>query len=317
MGLYMTQLYKPGGIRVLVAGSGNVTGMNIVRAIKESVELIIGIDCGMENPADKFCKNYTVPLAEHHDYIKTLIDIIRKNHITHIFASNDHDLRSCAEHRDVLSKENIMLNGTGKNILCWLDKKETARLFQLNNIATPELLEKITAPCVIRKNKAGDGKKFVYILKNDYERNSIPCYPVQDAVITRYKEGEEYTIDVLCDNQSNVLSAVPRKRRRVEGGMAHFAEVMQDDALISKVCELSQKLGLTGVNCVQCIKQDSEYYFIEINPRPGSGLDLTIHAGVNMPLLWIFSTMGTIPLHCPPPVWGMKMLRYYDGYYFV
>jgi carbamoyl-phosphate synthase large subunit len=305
-------------INVLVAGSGNITGMNVIRALTKQVSLVIGTDCDYENPANKFCQNYVVPRAAQPDYMPTIMGIAKKHHITHIITSNDHEVRALSKHADELKKENIVLNGFGVNTLNCLNKNETSKLFCENNIATPEVLNDVDFPCVIRKNEVGDKQKFVFIVRSVQE---MPAVDWREAIITRFIKGDEYTIDILCDNQSNALSVVPRLRRKVQGGMVHFAEIVKNNSLINEVTGLAKKLSLTGINCVQCIENENngggggKYYFTEINPRPGSGLDLTINAGINMPLLWIKQTGGE-KIKITEPVWGMKMLRYYDGYYY-
>ena len=63
------------------------------------------------------------------------------------------------------------------------------------------------------------------------------------------------------------------------------------------------------------ISDGENYNFIEINPRPGSGIDLSIHSGVNMPLLWIKDTLGE-EYQVSEARWGMQMKRYFSGYYY-
>ena len=133
--------------------------------------------------------------------------------------------------------------------------------------------------------------------------------------MTRFVDGVEYTVDVLCDSNSNLLSAIPRKRINVVGGMVHHAQIEKEDKLISLCRKLSKSVGLVGMSCIQCITDGENYNFIEINPRPGSGIDLSIHSGVNMPLLWIKETLGEECL-IKAPKWGMQMKRYFSGYYF-
>ena len=91
---------------------------------------------------------------------------------------------------------------------------------------------------------------------------------------------------------------------------------MYDQELIAQCAKIALSAGLVGMSCIQCIKtKDNQYYFIEINPRPGSGIDLSINAGVNMPLLWLKETSDE-NMVVPEPIWGMQMKRYFCGYYY-
>lgn len=135
--------------------------------------------------------------------------------------------------------------------------------------------------------------------------------------MTRWIEGEEYTVDVLCDNSSDVLVAVPRRRIVVQQGMVHHACTVNEQSLLDHIREICKTLLMKGINCIQCIynRQDQQYYFIEVNPRPGGGIDLSIQAGANMPALWVRNTLGE-SCHIKEPIWNLHLLRYYAGYFY-
>ena len=81
--------------KVLVAGSGNVTGLNVIRALAKHEDVyIVGCDFDEENPSRLFCKNYKVPRCAEPGYPDAMSSIIESEHITHIIASNDHDVRA-------------------------------------------------------------------------------------------------------------------------------------------------------------------------------------------------------------------------------
>ena len=298
--------------RVLVTGSGNVTGQHVIRALLGQIPVIIGADFQVNNAANQYCYNYVVPKASQSDYINVVRHIIDENNITHIIASNDHDLRTLSSCHDKLG---ACVNGISGNIERFLNKFETTRLFVKYGVLTPEIIDVTNYPCVVRKTNVGDGKKFVYVMKSCVDYVDLSMYNKSDYVVTRYIEGDEYTIDVLCDNNSTPLSIVPRLRKEVRGGMVHFAEVIKHDEIIQQTRELATKCGLVGINCVQCIWDGKNCWFTEVNARPGSGTELTTQAGVNMPLLWLQLNEGQI-IDVPQPNWGLKMVRYSSGYFF-
>ena len=63
---------------VLIAGSGNVTGLNVIRAlVKHNDVHLVGCDFDEENPSRLFCKNYKVPRCADAGYpaaIKSIIE---------------------------------------------------------------------------------------------------------------------------------------------------------------------------------------------------------------------------------------------------
>lgn len=303
---------------ILVAGSGNITGINIIKALVLSEHnFVIGCDFNELNPANKYCKNLVVSKCNQESYFEEILKIIEDYNINYIFTSNDHELRVLVNNISILAGRNVCLNGFGINTLKFLNKLDTTNLFINNNILAPKEYQKnnIAFPVVIRKNEMGAGQKFVYIVNSSEELYKIPVDQIENAIYTEFIKGHEFTIDVVCDQDSKVYSAVPRLRKEVRDGMVYFAEVEKNEIVINHTVKLAEQLKLTGVNCVQCILNNNQCYFIEVNPRPGSGMDLSTAAGVNMPQIWI-DLMSNNKIEYKEPQWGLKMLRHYDGYYF-
>lgn len=302
---------------VLIAGSGNVTGLNVIRSLVKHYDVhLVGCDFDVENPSRLFCKNYSVPRCADAGYPDAIKSIIEGEQITHIIASNDHDVRALSL---MSEKENgfPMFNGLGKNTLNCLDKRATEQLFLDSGVLTPTILkDRKDYPYVLRIENMGKRKKFVHIVRREEDREQIPEEDYQAGLMSRYIEGIEYTVDVICDQNSNLIAAVPRERISVVGGMVHHARIVKDEQLIKQCGLIAKSAGLVGMNCIQCIKtKDEKFFFIEINPRPGSGIDLSINAGVDMPYMWLLCTSG-IEVAAPEIRWGLQMKRYYCGYYY-
>ena len=297
---------------VLVAGSGNVTGMNVIRALVNQKDVsVIGCDFDAENPSKLYCESFQVPRCADELYPVAIKKLVSQQHITHIIASNDHDVRALTKIKQIDSSFPIVNCYCGNTLNC-LDKRETEKLFVEAGVETPTIVtDKNDFPYVLRIESMGRRKKFVHIVENREDLENIAEDEFEAGILTRYVKGTEYTIDVIGDSRSQLLSAVPRKRITVVGGMVHHACIVKDDEMIRLCGQVVKSVGLVGMSCIQCIKtEDNHYYFIEINPRPGSGIDLSINAGVNMPLLWLKETAGE-HISVNEPAWGMQMKRFY------
>ena len=303
-------------VKVLIAGSGNTTGLNVIKALIPTFQ-VIGCDYNEINPANAFCENFLVPPCHASTYPTRVLELVDTYHVTHIIATNDHDVRSLSLLYEELKKRNVHFNGYCENVFACLDKERTSKMFAENHILTPTELPKDyrTPPFVLRKREMGNERKFLYIIRSKEDIETVPLQAFEKGILTQYVEGEEYTIDVLCDDKSSLLAAVPRLRIEVNNGMVWHGKIVKDTILIDKVREVVSKIGLRGIACIQCIKQGNRYYFIEINPRPGSGIDLSINGNVNLPQLWIQLTLGG-KIEIPSPDWGLQLVRYYTGYYF-
>ncbi len=301
--------------KILIAGSANIAGLNVIRAIKDSMD-VVGYDLASENSADMFCKNYVMPRTTDPLYASHVCELIDREGVFAIIASNDHDARALLGMRDKLVAKSVYLNADYENAILCLDKRRTSKIFNDNGIPTPEVLNRHSSlPLVVRKETVGGSKKFTHIVTSERDRKEISDADWRDSVVTRFLPGEEYTVDVVSDSSSRVLSIVPRLRREVRAGMVHFAEVVNNVEVINETKKIVSSLGLTGINCMQCIYNEDGCHFFEINPRPGSGMDLSTNSGVNMPLMWIRSLQGHQDTYREPE-WGMKMIRYFDGYFF-
>jgi carbamoyl-phosphate synthase large subunit len=103
-----------------------------------------------------------------------------------------------------------------------------------------------------------------------------------EYIYQEYLPGQEYTIDVLCDMDSNPLVVIPRKRLQTKAGISSKGEIIKDD-FIEKTCfDMCKFLKLKGPVCLQ-MKDDVEGKprFVEVNPRFGGGTYFTTLAGVN------------------------------------
>lgn len=307
--------------RILIAGSGNITGLNVARALTrfhvKNVTLA-GYDFTLHNPTDKLCRNYVVPKCVDPEYPSKVFELIELFQATTIIASNDHDVRALLEMKPKLDEMGVKLNAINPLTSLWLDKKLTSDFFVLNKVRTPAQITDGKAPFVVRKRCVGQHQKFTRIFRDEAEANEHDRWiglVHNQAIITEFIDGPEYTIDVFCDMSSNPIAVVPRRRHEVRAGIVHFGEVENNELVIAESKRVAQLARLTGINCLQCIVNDGTCYFFEINPRPGSGLDLTTESGVNMPMMWLDMLEGKEP-NATAPNWGLKMVRYHDGYFF-
>ena len=97
-----------------------------------------------------------------------------------------------------------------------------------------------------------------------------------------YLPGQEYTVDVLCDLDSNPVIVVPRKRLQIKAGISSKGQVIKHKQIENLCKDLCLYLNLKGPVCIQ-LKEDSKGNpkFIEVNPRLGGGTYFSTLAGVN------------------------------------
>lgn len=300
-------------MNVLVCGSASTIGFNVVQQLQP--QTVIASDaCHVEmNPCRMLGVTcYKSPLADKITYKGFIKKLIQAHNISIVIASNNYEVRKLHD----LQLPGVYVNGTSPNSLNFLDKRETSFMFLRAGIKTPRH-NGLKIPFILRKNLTGIDKNYAYFVRDAEALRKISISEIRDGFCTNIILGKEFSIDVLCDDDSNMLVAVPRLRHDIKNGMVNFAEVVNNELLLEKTRILCKKLMLTGINCVHCIQSvfnSEKFYYFEVNTKPGSGIDLSHAAGINFPKMLIDMKKGAIKI--PEIDWGLKMLRYSKGFYF-
>lgn len=220
-----------------------------------------------------------------------------------------------------LSKNKRKIQESGTLLVCpdyeyvqiCADKKKTTEVFLRLGIPTPELFndkKSVELPCII-KARFGRGSSEVYVAKNEDELDFY-LKKVNESVIQRFIQGDEYTVDILADKDGNAVSVVPRLRISTESGISVKSKTIYDEEIIDYSKKIAKELKLFGFSCIQCIKNKQGVKFIEVNTRFGGGAILSIKADKTIIPNLIKLIKGE-KLH---PSKGFKeglvMLRYYS-----
>ena len=136
---------------------------------------------------------------------------------------------------------------------------------------------------------------------------------VPNCLVQQFIEGQEYTVDVLVDFAGAVRCVVPRQRLEVRAGEVSKAMTVKHRGIMEQCESLVMKLGAgPGVITIQCfLTAAGQIKFIEINPRFGGGIPLSIKAGADF-ARWILQLwLGRKP-RIAMDAWRDKlvMLRY-------
>lgn len=314
--------------------------MNILfTAIGKRVQLIkhfknehyvIGVDSGNLAPATYFVdKFYKVPRCNEKNYINWLLDICKREKVNMIVPLYEKEFLKLCDSRALFEEIGTVLLLSHKKIIeICNDKLESYKFFIESDIKTPftyemKSLEKkdISFPIII-KPRDGMGSKGVFMVNNERELNFFIDY-VENSIVQEFVEGTEYTIDVLCDLKGKVISVVPRERMEVRAGEVTKSRAVKNLDIINATLDLCNKFNIdsdikpVGPLTIQCIVNKSDdIKFIEVNPRFGGGVPLTLEAGVSYAKYFEKMVNGE---NTPPIIGEFKeitMLRYDEAIYF-
>ncbi|TLS35778.1 ATP-grasp domain-containing protein [Pseudalkalibacillus caeni] len=264
---------------------------------------VLTTDIKSNAPAAFFSdKHYLVPRVANEKYVGRILEICKQESINLVIPLIDTELMVFASNKSLFEKEGVqILVSSSKVIEIASDKIKTNLFFIKNNIDTPKVYSmqelsthKYKFPLLI-KPRDGSSSEGVFKVNNENELDFFGEY-IPNAMVQEYINGTEYTVDVMTDFQGNIKSIVPRQRIETRAGEVSKGITKKDQSIIDAVERVINLLpGPKGCITIQCFKQENNAIkFIEINPRYGGGIPLSIEAGANFPLWTIQSGQGQV-----------------------
>jgi len=283
--------------------------------------LFFGADTTELSPALQLCdRRFLVKPTTHKNYISELLSIVKANRVRLLVPTVDLDLRSLSRNAAKFAAAGCRVLVSDPQVIdICQDKRKTYKFLLRNSFDTPATLSIRTAlknsqykyPCFLKPWDGSAGKGNA-IAKNRREL-SFYAKKIPNPICQELVEGTEYTCDVYVDFGMNVRCVVPRKRIEVRSGEMSKGQVVRNARIMSEAAVLVEKLGAgPGVITLQLfLTGDGRIKFIEINPRFGGGVPLSIKAGANFPR-WILQELtGRKPRIRPGGFKdGLTMLRY-------
>lgn len=269
------------------------------RELKTGASLL-GTDTSALSSALQLCdKGFLVKPTTHADYIKQLLSIVKTNKVRLLVPTVDLDLKVLARNRPKFAKAGccVLVSTPEVTDICQ-DKRKTYHFLVKNGFDTPVTMsvrgalarKKLNWPCFLKPwdGYASRGNAVV----NNREELSFFAKKIPNAICQEFIEGTEHTCDVYVDFRLKVRCVVPRKRIEVRAGEVSKGQVVKHPRIMSEAAKLVEALGAgPGVITLQLfLTDDDKVKFIEINPRFGGGVPLSIKAGANFPK-WILQEL--------------------------
>jgi carbamoyl-phosphate synthase large subunit len=262
---------------------------------------IIGTDASELSSALQICdKKFVTKPVKDSAYLKQLLDIVKKNKVHLLIPTVDFDLKLLAQNKSKFEKLGctVLISAPEVIDICQ-DKRETFRFLAANNFHTPETLPlhtvlkntKLRFPLFL-KPWDGYASRGNAIVTNRTELLTIGKR-IPNCIAQKFVKGVEYTCDVFVDFEMKVRCVVPRRRIEVRSGEVSKGQIVKDSKIMNQSRRLVEKLGAgPGVVTIQLmVDKNKKINFIEMNPRFGGGVPLSIKAGANFPK-WILQQLS-------------------------
>ncbi|MBF0216901.1 MAG: ATP-grasp domain-containing protein [Candidatus Omnitrophica bacterium] len=260
---------------------------------------------------------FVVPASTSPGFLRAIMDICEKKKIGLLVPARDGELMLFAENKALFQKRGVLVAVSDKEVIEKSGDKYAFHAFLSGiGLKTPRtglLSDRARADIgfpMMLKPRYGSGSRGVRMLMGPADLSRVSTDP-GGWILQEYIAGREFTVDVFSDIGRNVISVIPRERIEVVSGESYKARTVKSDDISSAAIRLVKKIRSFGQVTIQCIRNDSGVYFIDMNPRPGGGSALSIKAGGDYPRFLIEQASGkrTVPILGNYEI-GLVMLRY-------
>lgn len=248
---------------------------------------IIAADLSDTAPAIYFAdKYYLIPRIGTDNYLSEIINICNKEDIKLIVPTIDTELLILSKNKEFIeSNTNAKLLVSDLSVIeICRNKINSQKFFEENNFGVPKMIKNFHSQDfefpVFIKPLDGSSSINAFKVNNQKELDFFYSY-IKDPIVQEMMIGEEYTIDVFLDFNSQIITIAPRQRIATRSGEIAKGKIIKDREIMDDVTRLMEVLKPIGHITVQCMKTAKGIQYIEINPRFGGGAPMTIKAGAD------------------------------------
>lgn len=266
---------------------------------------IHGADVTLLSPAMHHVdRTHILPRVDDPGYTDALLETAGRRKIDLIIPLIDPELPVLAAAADRFADLGCLALVSSREVIATCqDKLATYRVLREAGICTPEtwtwteaISRKRHRYPLFLKPRTGSAAKGNHVIHNRSELETLG-QRVEGAIVQRFIDGVEYTMDVYTGFDGRPRCVVPRRRLEVRTGEVSKAIIVKDKAIMALGRRVAEVLGsCRGVVTVQCIApKGGPLHALEINPRFGGGVPLAIRAGADFPKWILAEALGRRP----------------------
>jgi len=267
--------------KVLVTGIGGNVGQGIIRNIRKTKYPIFVVGCNSDDfsAGNHLCNAfYKVPYAYEHDYIPTIIDIIKKEDIDLIIPSTDFEIFYLSENISVLNTVVAVSNTFSTKI--YLDKYLTYLHHKQCNIpfaesCLPSEFNDQFQEYIVKPRK-GRGSRGIFINPSEVSQFSDEDYLVQQLI-----KGKEITTAFYVTKENNILGYITLERQLVNGYTNECKVIFHYDQQIQNILNSIVKNGTIrgSANLQSIVTEEGDIIPFEVNCRISGTNSIRSHFG--------------------------------------
>ncbi|MCR4621559.1 MAG: ATP-grasp domain-containing protein [Clostridiales bacterium] len=342
-------------ITILLTGTGAPGAPGIIKCLRKNGERsirIVGVDmnenAGSRGMVDTF---YTVPSANDDAFISTILRICEQESVNVVEPIVTRELMKFAIAKEEFSDRGVAVISAKPEVLQIINNK--ARLLTAmheNGLPTPDFvvvhtLDELIQACkeigypqkaICIKGAVGNGSRGVRIIDPSKSRFNLFFEEKPNSMFISYEEairtlsenefipemlvmeylpGDEYGVDVLCDN-GRIIAQAGRYNQFVNSSIPQGCIIEKREEPFELASRICQKFQIDGhANFDFKYNSSGEAKLLEINPRLSATIVAYAAAGINFPYLGIKHTIGETFI-MPKVRYGIRMARRYQEEFF-
>lgn len=292
--------------KVLISAAGTLASVSYINHLKSKGYYIIGINSEYETIGKFLCDEYyESPLVTEK---KSFISFIETLNFDVYLPWLDEEHLLFASESNISFREKI-LTSSPESIRISINKFETFLFAKKNSINVADKTENVPAFVRMNISRGSKGARKV-TSQNELDKLDKNKYIIQDLL-----EGQEYTVDCLCDMNGIPKVIVPRERVSA-ANVSLIGKVCMDNEIINFCKSILEKIKFFGPINIQVMKFKNKLFLIEINPRLAGTSVLTIKAGADVLVDGIELFLGKYDRTFEYEIKnGLMMYRFYDELY--
>jgi len=299
--------------RILVTHAGGPAAISVIKSLrcskfKNDIE-IIAVDAD-PTAAGLFLADQqsTLPYStQETQWLESLFKLINQYNINVIFQTGDSDVTLFSKFQKQIREAGVkILISSMLTIDSCQDKYAFYSLCKTEFKLPLTSLTRLDYPGKkIIKPIRGSGSRDIQIVANSLSLILDPGFMIQ-----HYVDGPEYSVDVLCDESSNMIIGVARERIQTKAGISTKGRIVNNHKLLNECARICMHLNIIGPACIQLKQEANDYFFLEINPRFGGGLFFSTLAGVSIPEMMLeYFSKNSITINQPQEI---TVVRYFN-----
>jgi carbamoyl-phosphate synthase large subunit len=270
-------------------------------------------------------QTHLIPPTGSRQFVPALLDVVRREKIDLLVPLLDPELLTLARHRQAFAEAGcVVLISSPEVVQTCQDKLQTFGFLSRHGIDTPqtwtpaEVLGRRRHPFpYFLKPREGSASRGNFVIR-DREELELALSRVPDPIVQEFVAGVEHTMDVYAGYDGCARCAVPRERIEVRGGEVTKSKTVRDLRIIETGVRVVEALGeCRGVITIQVILTPAgRVRVIEVNPRFGGGVPLSIQAGADFPRWLLAEWLGRkLRIRIDQFRDHLLMLRYHQSFF--